>query len=703
MKSPFASLNIPIYRIALCGLAFALLLPPSGGAEPSVGAGGNISPCYDLKSLPGFCRALEGIGCSVADIGLDENEMLLRGQAFFTLNIFKAWVGDPLRIPKRQAYLRQQLSRAGCASAEVLSLAAMLLDAPSCRSLIPPTPWDRYQEVSDLAEVVSRLHQVLAELDRRSVLPISRTGSPRTLLQIGLNHRDLPKCVEQALARILAAVTDACIWRDQAFHNADPEAMEIMCGELFENGGTGRDIIEGYAFEQDSILSRVERRLAFQIEFRQMYAGYIDLADVVDHVVAELSMELARGNVPDFHVRMPTLLGEIILSKGADDDYADAAEALLILDMSGNDRYTGGAASRDFAHPFGLIIDLAGDDTYTCGDRPGSQGAGLFGCGILVDAAGDDSYTGSGNRVQGAGSFGVGILVDYAGNDTYSCDSFGQAAGEYGVGILLDGGGDDRFDIYSCGQGFGSTLGAGLLVSCSGNDTYIANDSDIRYPSSQSDQHNCSLVQGAASGQRRDYVDGCDMAGGVGMLMDFNGNDRYFGGVFSQAVGFLYGVGILDDRQGDDHYRGVWYAQSATAHFSVSLLLEGGGDDSYVTEMYNHNATPNDFSISLFIEEGGNDSYRGQNGFGTSYSNSLGICLDLAGDDTYNLAFSRFASIANDSRPGTSRGDIPTRGLFLDVAGKDTYAGKDIENGRYEEVREKAGAAIKRGVRYDRE
>jgi hypothetical protein len=66
---------------------------------------------------------------------------------------------------------------------------------------------------------------------------------------------------------------------------------------------------------------------------------------------------------------------------------------------------------------------------------------------------------------------------------------------------------------------------------------------------------------------------------GVGIVLDSNGNDHYFGGKYAQGAG-LFGVGVLLDRTGDDHYRAEVSAQGC-GYFGIGLCLDGTGNDEY--------------------------------------------------------------------------------------------------------------------------
>lgn len=81
--------------------------------------------------------------------------------------------------------------------------------------------------------------------------------------------------------------------------------------------------------------------------------------------------------------------GLMIVGGVGDNDYDQ--EALLIVDLGGNDRYRNGAGANLKGHPFSMVIDFSGDDVYMTGEDY-SQGAGILGGGFLIDLEGDDQY-----------------------------------------------------------------------------------------------------------------------------------------------------------------------------------------------------------------------------------------------------------------------------------------------------------------------
>ncbi|MCU0959855.1 MAG: hypothetical protein MUF48_07090 [Pirellulaceae bacterium] len=363
----------------------------------------------------------------------------------------------------------------------------------------------------------------------------------------------------------------------------------------------------------------------------------------------------------------------------------------IVIDLGGDDRYSGRlAVPTSYAIPVGLLIDVAGNDTYDGRSGPASLACGLFGLGCLFDLGGDDQYL-CGDSGLGCAWHGVGLLCDAAGNDTYAGNQWCQGAAHAGVGLLLDAEGDDKYFCQREAQGLGGTLGIGILVDKAGRDRYHAYDNEngrrITLPSSQTKAHEASLVQGCGYGRRADNTDGRSLAGGVGALFDGAGDDSYYGGVFSQAIGFWWSVGLLADLGGHDTYRGVYFAQGAAAHFAIGSHVDAAGNDHYNDSrvLGQTLGAGRDASIGTFVDVAGDDEYYlPKKSGGGGDMNSIGLFCDQRGADVYHplSASTLGASTASNPRGESFRRMMPTIGVFADLDGADRYgATSSMKNG----------------------
>ena len=371
--------------------------------------------------------------------------------------------------------------------------------------------------------------------------------------------------------------------------------------------------------------------------------------------LAAAGLDLGRAVV----LRRETPHGLVLVAGEGDDvhrtgqqgaDLGPAELPAVLIDLGGDDLYVDspGATVNAAGRPaLGCVVtvDLAGDDAYES-THDGSQGTGLLGVGLLVDHAGDDGYVGL-RWAQGTGFLGVGALVDAAGNDTYRARALAQGTGLWGLGLLVDLAGEDRYEAQRYGQAVGLAGGLGVLVDHRGEDEYYCKGT---WPSGY-----------GTAGVYEGWGQGCGVgfrtlaSGGVGLLVDGGGADRYEGGNFSQGGGYYHGLGALFDRgKRDDRYVGSRYNQGFSAHQAAGYFHDEGGDDRYRARNAVISGLAWDECVSVFIDDSGDDRYEGA-GFslGASAHNAIAIFWDRRGTDTYrtnDLA----RSGPNDYHGGTS-------------------------------------------------
>ncbi len=369
---------------------------------------------------------------------------------------------------------------------------------------------------------------------------------------------------------------------------------------------------------------------AAKVDYSKLLEALEEAALAISPPVIE-SLERWSKNLPANTTRrkIDTPAGEVIIGGTGPDRYRKGA--LIIIDPAGDDIYTAGAGASDMKNPFSVVIDLGGDDLYIS-YRGRTQGSGFMGMGAVVDISGSDTYL-AGSASQGSGVLGAGILIDLKGDDYYSAGSFCQGAGFLGAGILVDGEGDDRYGAQFMAQGFGSIRGLGALLDLSGDDRYSAlgRYSDIRDPQGAT----MSLSQGFSMGLRP-YDTPLGAPGGIGMLIDRKGDDRYTADHFSQGGGYWYSFGLLSDLSGDDTYNAGRYSQGAGVHISAGLLMDQKGRDSYTVDIGVSQGTGHDFGLGVLFDGKGPDTYRG--GFlsqGRATCGSIGILYDRDGGNTF--------------------------------------------------------------------
>ena len=352
--------------------------------------------------------------------------------------------------------------------------------------------------------------------------------------------------------------------------------------------------------------------------------------------------------------------GNIQVGTFNDDRHTDQ-DFLLLIDPGGNDFYAGGiprAVGDDRRPAMQFCLDLSGDDMYHAAGTAVSQGSAVLGIAILSDQSGRDTYLAD-MHTQGSALFGAGLLFDGDGDDSYRGDYFAQGAAHFGLGLLFDDNGDDLYHAAAWCQGMGGTFGSGVLVDRQGDDRYSAGGAYLHKPLRPQDYR--SFAQGFAMGYR-------DRAGGgIGLLLDGDGNDFYDAEIYAQGCSYWYSLGILIDQHGNDHYQATQYAQGAGIHLSCGLLADGSGDDHYFSRFGPSLGTGHDYSVGMLLDMQGDDSYQVSGGIGVSLTNSFGMLLDNGGNDIYS-----FSEVWGLGAVRHARGYAGTA-LFLDLGGRDIY------------------------------
>ncbi|MCX7835878.1 MAG: hypothetical protein N2450_07395 [bacterium] len=631
----------PFYLI---GLVFIILLTGQNGFSQD-----RVNQCLTV------------LGLEPTTFRVDPQFWQYRSGTIERLPIFDRWFLEPTRIPFWEKHYREYFLSNPKKVHSIGTFLTPIIGYGSVRTLIEPSLLEHLQQQATLDSAFERAINLL-------------NGTNYTEFP-----SDLPPSLKKPLALLLLSIHSFLKKRELALSSfsADEKSQILQTlREPFEK-----------TIQQDSIPKPEEEewRLFYQqisslqkVNFFPFYAGIEDLNRTLDGIID--SLQLNTIVYKTLHWSYPTKYGWISINQGIQSVIDHPNEHLLLhLDFSGNSFYPQGGASFEDSFPVSIILDFEGDDVYSASADEPAFGVGMLGYGLVYDHRGDDRYLHKGFYSQGAGCGGFGALIDAEGNDHYELVGGGQGFGYFGCGVLADLNGNDEYHCFLEAQGCGFPKGVGLLWDQFGNDRYLANDSTIVFPSSQTKEHNSSMAQGAGFGFRRDFLDGRSLAGGVGMLLDGKGDDQYWGGVFCQAVGYWYGIGILDDVEGNDSYRGVWYSQSATAHFGISYLHDGSGDDTYQSVMTMGVGAAHDYSVSVFEDKKGNDRYQvSANAVGTSLNSSVCVFLDFDGNDFYAKGAS-LGACQNQSQSGL-RAEMLTAALCLDLNGKDQYENPLYQN-----------------------
>lgn len=517
---------------------------------------------------------------------------------------------------------------------------------------------------------------------------------------------------------MIESLEEASIHREKALSNLTEDERRF----LFSHAQT---IVEQFTPQISSVSAttiaqaKADQRFAELLEEQMDYANLMAAAQVLARLANEswlrqlagaFGQALPRSEVPagitgDVLFAQTTSYGTIVIGGAGPNTYELDHRFALVVDLGGDDLYRGMiAASGDSEHGNAVIIDMSGNDTYDSAAL--GLATGRLGVGLLIDQAGDDVYqleVGSG----GAGFAGLGILFDAKGNDLYMGARLTQGAAIGGLGLLFDAAGNDRYASHGFALGFGGPQGVGATIDLQGDDEYQCGN---KYPSAYNEedapngkpgdpmfQYDCFGL-GTGSGRRlltkrpewQDY----DWAGGWGLLLDVEGNDRYRSANFSQGHGYFFGAGAFLDLSGNDEYVAARYGHGSSAHYGVGLFSDRQGADHYestgpfynggvawdhgMSMMIDAGTEPDRYVFlssnglgkadysgwGLFIDEGGNDSYQTRDGYGLASQHGIGGFFDLKGIDTYKLDPSMAEA---DLRPADGKVFLyPSGGLFVD-------------------------------------
>jgi hypothetical protein len=579
-------------------------------------------------------------------------------QSEFSSSLFQVLQANPWRASQITSLHRRQLFVAGQRPIELISSASRMVGDGASRELLA----NPIEQAEQRAKRPGALRDALTRMQQQGLL-MGEIPSLETV----------PLPVQEAASLVLETALAAYPYRQAAF-GSTPEIAQ----QFDREASTSITTEDPVNYQQ---LLNFYRR----VDMAFLYGAAQDLAAAATRA-AELLREVPANQV--YRLEIPTRWGIILLTGGSNTTHGEE-ESLLRIDTGGDDVYFNLPANVTSENWCSITIDTQGSDAYlshpelrdrsvsqwsqraTQRNRPGPAAA-AFGIALLVDTQGDDLYR-THRRGLGSAVFGAAILIDREGDDVYDAYADALGFGKFGVGIVDDLRGDDRYTGFQQVMGVGLPRGAGILVDRQGNDEYEANTAVLDFPSAQDPDVNASLAMGVGYGVRQDYLSGRSMSGGVGVLFDVEGNDRYAAGMLAQGFGFWEGVGMLWDEGGDDVYQGRGYVQGVGANFGIGILEDAKGSDEYRASADMAMGAGHDFGVGMLIEMSGNDRYEAQSlALGAGSEGGMGIFLDEGGSDRY---ISRGISLGESSAAarGSLRERLLTLGVFADLGGQDTY------------------------------
>ena len=474
-------------------------------------------------------------------------------------------------------------------------------------------------------------------------------------------EKRLPVEVQALLTRLVALHLDVSSKDTPLLNQSGQEELLHLILRFFSEEPEDQDSLEEEEVER---LLELFHRTEWKSRLAENFRGFMAAGEFLTEAtpVQLTDQQALQGVLGDFE----TPRGRLIIGGVDRQTYllGNLGE-VIILDLGGDDLYLKEKDTADYGnHEY--LIDLDGHDEYMAFSAFGF-GATLGGFSLLWDVRGNDRYRGS-QLNFGAGVAGMGFLVDQKGDDIYECASGGQGMGMAGMGLVFDFAGNDQYQGGSCVQGVGGPGGVGVLMDSEGDDLYAAgnrfSDEVKREPGGY-----INFSQGFGFGLRP-YC-----SGGLGVLLDGRGEDRYIASYFAQGSNYWLAAGALVDRDGNDFYEAMRYSQGAGIHLGAGLLFDHSGHDVYnlwgVGQGCGH-----DLSVGVLWDSEGDDLYRGSWLYGgAGYANGIGLLVDGDGDDHYVPS-----SVSAHHRPFAlgygqfvkSR-DLESVGIHLDLGGEDYF------------------------------
>ncbi len=498
---------------------------------------------------------------------------------------------------------------------------------------------------------------------------------------------DVPRPLHAPLGRLVLELWDARTWVERGLRRVSIEQRGAVFRTLPELATSTPDGTKYFPVIDD---------VARLIDEHALHYGCLKALQAVQNARRAIgAVKRPKDGWPEFDIWIETAWGTILFENNESGGAGGVIEdPFLIVRFAGGASGGGplGATAPNRSMSVALLLDTQGVvGTNGKGEHAhrGHLASGILGCGIVYAAGEGNHEYHTDHWGMGAGLFGLGALIDEGGNDTYRMASVGQGGAFFGAGLLLDAAGDDKYVLREGdGQGFGGPGGIGILADRSGNDSYYA-EPDAK-KAGRADYHSkdkiaVSNAMGCGSGRRGDISDGHVWAGGLGALIDVEGNDRYEAGNFSMGLGYWYGTGLMWDGGGDDVYRSVYFTQGSGAHFAIGALIDEGGNDRHELHETAGAALAFGWDVvnAFLIDRGtGNDYYEADLiSVGVAEVRSNAFFIDEGGDDTYvvrpgGIFLGGVDDRASYKKPGRTS-DFPWRmgqvAVFLDLGGKDKY------------------------------
>ncbi len=476
----------------------------------------------------------------------------------------------------------------------------------------------------------------------------------------------LPEGMERSLVILCEAYLEAALLRRDAISGLTEEEFNRICKNPMEFLLSPEDPDSSRAMTPCGDDQREITAIMRKVNLRKLFfAGKLMLEAIEETrpVLQWINSQVFPGRHEVIMLSYNSPFGKIVVGGPGINRYEE--DAALIVDIGGSDIYQNNCGgSLHVTGGISCVIDVGGNDIYES-QKMGVQGSGILGVGILVDYNGTDTFYG-GNLSQGVGFGGLGLLYDERGSDKIQSRFACQGAGIFGIGLLIKLHGNDFLVCESMGQGFGSTMGIGVCVNVFGKDHYMAGRGEnIEKPTQTG-----GFSQGAGMGFPGKESQKMGLWGGIGFLVDGQGDDTYFSSRFSQGAAGYLSLGMLLDGDGDDLYDGRHNCQGAGINYGAAILVDHKGHDQYFGIDTVQAAAVN-HSVAMLLDYTGIDRYKITGNCGLGFAEdayALAFHLDYDGSDQYRCGSSTRGVVFPSDRY-----EEWSLGVFLNLQGEDQY------------------------------
>jgi len=650
-----------------------LLTVASAPAAPV--AGGGLDPAGDPRLLGALDTLAAREGLTREAYRVDPAGLGYRGEIPGELQLARYVLAEPLRAPALLDGLAGRLLEAAGVGGRLASLSEAA------------DHLNRGRAISILAAAGSGGARTLEEAMVAAFAGTGKRFTGRDRERVLREAADLGPDREALLAGLLEAAVLAARERDRIvdasglergglFGRGIRRTRDALARMLATRSGMRRDDRPGSGLAADGAYALPED-LVSGFPFGDLDAAGLRLAGRVD---ALLTAAATAAPAEDFQYRWRTPYGPVGVGGSGANRYE--GEYLLVLDFGGNDLYRGPGSVSGGELGVSVVVDRGGDDGYAATDsaRAGPGGALLGLAGVWDLGEGRDRYA-CGAWGEGFGFLGMGWIVDDGGDDRYRASALSQGAGILGIGLLADASGKDLYAMddslawgdgfhSGMGQGFAGIGGVGVLLEGGGNDTYRAGPVIFPEAGTAASGDGSAVggtgrfVQGASRGDPENAVP-FPRAGGLGLLVEGGGNDRYRAGLRGQGRGERGGLGALVERGGDDLYRCRGTGQGSGTSTGIGLLIEINGNDIYWND---GSGLGRGAALGMggVLDAAGDDDYRARGcAAGCAAAGGYGWFADLDGTNRFRSTPAGFARVEAEAAPDDPLYTVPGTAWFV--------------------------------------